>query len=99
MQMSLTANKEGMAEFFNSEDNSSSEEEFVEKVNTVEISKGGGELVGKDCHGVLVGLLTWVQGSKDMLWISAPLTTFSWVFEGSQGYFFIIDILGKVVDS
>ena len=49
-----------MAEFFNSEDNSSSEEEFVKRVNTVEISKGGGELVGKDCHGVLVGLLTWV---------------------------------------
>ena len=34
-----------------------------------------------------------------MLWISAPLTTFSWVLEGSQCSFFIIDILGKVVDS
>ena len=54
-----------MAEFFNSEDNSSSEEEFVKKVNTVETSKGGGELVGKDCHGVmrLLDQLTWVYGS------------------------------------
>ena len=65
MQMSLAANKEGMAEFFNSEDNSSSEEEFVKKVNTVETSKGGGELVGKDCHGVmrLLDQLTWVYRS------------------------------------
>ena len=59
MQMlwSLAAIKEGMVEFFNSEDNSSSEEEFVKKVNTVETSKGGGELVGKDCHGVMELLL------------------------------------------
>ena len=62
MPWSLAAIKEGMVEFFNSEDNSSSEEEFVKKVNTVETSKGGGELVGKDCHGVmrLLDQLTWV---------------------------------------
>ena len=44
MQMlwSLAAIKEGMVEFFNSEDNSSSEEELMKKVNAVETSKGGG---------------------------------------------------------
>ena len=55
--VSFAATKEFMVEFFNSEDNSSSEEEFVKKVNTVETSKGGGELVGKDCHGVMELLL------------------------------------------
>ena len=34
-----------------------------------------------------------------MVRICASLTTFSWVSEGSQCFFFIIDILGKVVDS
>ena len=33
MQMSLAANKEGMAEFFNSEDNSSIKEKLVKQVN------------------------------------------------------------------
>ena len=66
MSLGLAADKECMVELFSSEDNSSSEEELVKQVNTVETSKGAdaGLTVGCQVVSTVDSLFLGSEGSQ-----------------------------------